>query len=141
MAFATHADVATQLGRTLTSAEQNQATAVIGRVEDLILEAAGRDDDWAAALEDVPATFTQLCVDKAIATITNPSAVASQSETLGEYQHSETFPRAADIGVRLSPDERREARRAAGRAIVTSPRAGSVLDDVYPLQHYPIDEE
>lgn len=137
MAFPTYTEVATRLGRTLTTAEQAIATAVIGSTTGLIAEAVGRDSDWAGDLDPVPQTLSELCIQKAIGAITNPSGVASHSETLGAYQHSETFPRAADIGVFLSPDERARVRRAVYGSSIASPRVGSVLDEVYPLGSSP----
>lgn len=107
MAFATDDDVATRLGRVLTSAEEAQATAVIATVTGLIADAAGRDGDWATALSPVPETLKALCVEKAVGAIVNPSNLAAQSETLGAASRSQTFPRSGDVGVFLTDAETR----------------------------------
>lgn len=132
MAFAAHSDVATRLGRDLTSKEQSQATAVIATVEGLIAEAVGRDTNWAAGLSPVPATLKTLCVEKAVLAIVNPHAVASQTESLGEYSRAEVFPRSSDVGIQLSHDEGMRCRAAVYGSNVAAPRVGGILDDVYP---------
>lgn len=133
MAFATHEDVQTRLGRDLTEQEQGTATDVIADVTGLIVDCVDRDSDWAAGLDPVPAALKAICVEKALAAIVNPRGVASQSESLGAHSHSETFRRTADVGVFLTPlEERRVARAVYGRNSGSStPR--SVLDRTIDL--------
>ena len=129
MAFATYTDVANRLLRTLTSAEQTAATAVIADVTTQIADEVGRDAAWAAALSPVPGYLKAICIEKAISAIANPSNFASESETLGSYSHSQTYPRATDGGVLLTDDEARRVRAAVYGTGVASPTVGSWLDD------------
>lgn len=134
MPWADADDVATRLGRTLNAAEEAQAEMVIGSVTALVLELLSEDQDWADTLDPVPQTLVLLCIEKAVGTIVNPNNVASESEALGAYQHSHTFPRAADIGIFLSDDEQRRVRRAVGgapRAVtLASPYPGTETSDL-----------
>lgn len=135
MAFATTTDVETRLGRGLTSAESALAAAVITSVEGLIAEALGKDQDWIDALDPVPTTLSQLCIEKAVALITNPEGAASVSETLGAYSNSTTFPRAADIGIFLSRDEVARVRQAVSGLSRGTARQASVVDDVIEIRY------
>lgn len=139
--FATAGDVAARLGRTLTTDEQNQATAVIGTVSGLILEAVGRDDEWADDLDPVPVTFKAVCVEKVVSILANPDGLASLSKTLGSFTHSATFPRAADIGIFLSPLEVAAVRTALSGGLRSgSARMRSIVDDVIELTPVPVVE-
>lgn len=141
MAFAEPDDVATRLGRELTEPEEGVATSVIITVTGLIAALLDQDAEWVTDLDPVPAYFQALCVEKAIGAIANPSNLAAESEQLGAYQHSQTFPRSLDAGVFLTAYERREVRRAANleslRAVEyeTWPEeATSDLDFTFPLE-------
>ena len=113
-AIATHEDVAARLARTLTEAQQQQATAVIASVTGLIGDTTGLTVDEVEALSPVPETLKALAVDKAVLLVDNPGGLAAFTETLGAHTYSGTYPRAADIGIFLSADERRRVRRAVG---------------------------
>lgn len=102
MAFAVADDVATRLMRELTAAEEALAEYAIETVTGLISDALDKDADWAEDLTPVPTALSALCVEKAVGLIVNPSNVASQSESLGAFSHSETYPKASDIGIFLS---------------------------------------
>ena len=130
--FATYADVATRMGVTLTSAQQAQATAVIAMVEDLIAEAVYKDSDWAAALDPVPATLTNICVEKAILSLANPKGLESETETLGAYSHTERFntkESIAAMGIFLNAADRAKARRAVYGSNVSTVRTATVLEE------------
>ena len=126
MAFATSDDVAARLQRTLTSAEQAAATAAIADVTGQIVEAVDRDAAWAAALVDVPATFKAICVEKALAAITNPLGVAAQALGAASY----TFRRNSDGGVLLTDSDERRVRRAWFGTATGTARTRSAIDDV-----------
>lgn len=130
MAFATTSDVSSRLGRTLTAAETDSAALTISIVQSLIAAEAGRDDAWATALSPVPAYFRALCIEKAISAIANPSNIASTSETLGAFSHSETYPRAQDGGALLSDEESTQVRRVIYGSGIASPHLTSFLDDL-----------
>jgi hypothetical protein len=129
MAFATSSDVATRLMRTLTTAETTLATYAIAEVTGLIAEALDKDDDWAAALTPVPSTLKSLCVEKAVGLIVNPNNVASHSESLGAFSHSETFPKASDVGIFLSSAEKNRAKRAVYGSNLIEVRTPSAMEE------------
>jgi len=129
LAFATSADVATRLGRALTEAETAQIDGALGDVAQLIRQAGGKAADWMPATT-VPRLLRSLSIEKAIGVIVNPHNLASESEQLGAYQHSQTFPRSADIGIFLSDDERRQVRRAIYGTNAASVRPPSLVDDL-----------
>lgn len=110
MAFATTGDVATRLGRALTTAETAMAAQVIELVTGEIALVLGEDAAWAEALTPVPAYFKGLCIDKVLKVGTNPNLVQSISEQLGAHATSKTFPQGVG-GVALTPDEIRQVRR------------------------------
>lgn len=113
MAFATTADVATRLGRALTAAEQAMAQQVIDSVTAQISAVVNEGSEWATALDPVPEVFKSLCIEKVIYIGSNPNGIASESETLGAYTHSQTFPRSMDsYGVLLTDEEKRSVRQA-----------------------------
>lgn len=142
MAFATHEDVQTRLGRDLTSTEQAAATDVIATVTGLIVDCVDRDEEWAEDLSPVPAALKAICVEKAIGAISNPHGVASFSESLGAHSYSQTSRRSADVGPFLTPFEERQVQRAVyGRnSHSSSPR--SVVDRIIDLaEARDVDEE
>ncbi len=130
--LATAADVAARLGRELTVEETDAADAAIATVTGLIAEAVNKPTSWADTLSPAPETLKALCVEKAIGIIANPENLASTAETLGAFSDSRTFPRAADIGIFLSADERRRVRRAVFGTLVGSPQVPSTADDIWP---------
>jgi hypothetical protein len=112
MAFAKASDVEKRIGRALTDLEKGVAESAISTVTGLIIDCVDRDQAWADALDSVPAALTGLCVEKALGAVSNPLNLASESETLGAYSNSQTFPRSADVGVFLTPFEERIVSRA-----------------------------
>lgn len=125
MTFATSSDVETRLGRSLTTAEKATAEAVITTVTGLIVDVVDRDSDWAEALDPVPEALKAICVEKARQEIANPTGVRSESETLGAYQHSQTYRDSSETAVFLTPFEERQVQRAVygKNAASSSPRA------------------
>jgi hypothetical protein len=129
MPFATADDVSTRLGRELTTPEEDQVTAVIDSVDGLIRSEVDRDADWDP--DPVPAYLKELTIQKAIAAIVNPFNLASQSEQLGVFQHSETYQRAQDGGIALSEAEGRAVRSAVYGEAAGSARLKNPIDDVF----------
>lgn len=127
--FATTEDVATRLGRELTDAERYQVSGALTAVGGFICSAADRQPDWEP--DPTPAYFKELSIQKAIAALVNPANLASQSEQLGAFQHSETFQRSQDGGLTLSDDEGRAVRDAAYGTGAGSARTRAVVDDVF----------
>lgn len=101
MAFATAEDVATRLGRDLTSEEGAQADFLLETATGVIAGACGKDDAWAAALSPVPTIVKGMCVELVVRVMSNPASVRSQSEQLGQYQHSESYRDGAQGGGML----------------------------------------
>lgn len=128
MPFAEPKDVQARLGRSLTSAEEETASAVIAAVTGLIVDCVDRSAEWATSLDPVPEALKAICVEKAISAITNPTSLASESESLGAYQHSQTFQRSSDVGIYLSPFEERLISRAVYGATSGSASAVSMVD-------------
>lgn len=128
MALATADDVATRLGRILTTAEEASAELVIEVVTGLLADATSKTS---AQLDTLALPALRLIViEKAVSAIVNPENVASLSEQLGAYQHSQTFPRASDVGIYLTDTEERLARRAVWGTNTGSVRLGSIFEEV-----------
>lgn len=131
--FADTDAVAARLGRDLTEGEEGIAESVIESITLQIAEAVDRDADWADELDPIPATFTALCVEKSIAAIANPLNVASQSETMGSWNSSQTFPRAQDVGALLTAEEESRIRKAWFGQASGSARLPSMVDDILDI--------
>lgn len=140
MAFAKAEDVEKRIVRPLTDAEKNAAESVIETVTGLIIDCAGRDDAWAEALDPVPVALTGLIVEKCIGAIGNPLNLAAQSETLGAYSGSQTFPRSGDIGVFLTPFEERIVSRAVYGSTSGSSVPKGMFDREIELVESPTEE-
>ncbi|HET7588603.1 MAG TPA: hypothetical protein VFK14_00235 [Solirubrobacterales bacterium] len=125
MAFAKIDDVTARVTRPLTAAEVKAAEYVLEAVSGLICETAGRGEGDLGS----PIYFKVLCVEKAVSAISNPLNVASQSETLGSYQHSETFPQALDSSAFLTEEEERKVRQISNGFVSSSTRTKSLLHD------------
>jgi hypothetical protein len=121
-AFASTDDVATRLGRSLTAAEEAQIEGVLEAVDGMIRDAVDRDIDWAPV--PVPSLLREVSIQKAIAALTNPPNIASES--LGEY--SVTFQRGQDGGIALSEAEGRMLRLAVYGTNTASSYPRSVVD-------------
>lgn len=126
MAFATTDDIAARLGRELSDSELDRAEWIIPLVQALILEVAGT-----AEPNPAPAYYRALCVEKTINVIENPSGLATESESLGDWSHSQTFQRAGDAGVFLTDREEQMIRRIANNAASGSSRPHSIVHDTY----------
>jgi hypothetical protein len=133
-AFTTSDDVATRLARELTAAEDAQADLLIEQATALIADAAGKDDDWALALSPVPDALAALTIEVAARAMAAPIGVRSQQETIGSYNHSESYPDQLAQGLHLTAAEERRVRRIVFGTTTASTRPGSVLDDLYDLE-------
>jgi hypothetical protein len=93
--FATLADLAVRLGRAssseLTAAQQAQGTLLLTLATGLITQAVDRDSTWADALSPVPTLLRAITLEVAARVMQNPVGARSESETLGQYQHSTSF--------------------------------------------------
>jgi hypothetical protein len=110
--YATVGDIAARLGRDLTEGEEQTASLLLESVSGLIAEAAGESPGYVP--DPMPSVVRLLAIEKVIGVLNNPHGFASFTKQLGAFTQSGTFPRASDIGVFLSEDERRRVRRALG---------------------------
>jgi hypothetical protein len=140
MALAASKDVEARIGRTLTASEKGIADSVIGTVTGLIIDCVDRDQDWADKLDPVPVALTGLIVEKCIGAISNPLNLAAQSETLGSYSGSQTFPRSGDVSVFLTPFEERIISRAVYGTTTGSALPKGMFDREIELAESPTGE-
>lgn len=133
MAWPTNTDIATRLARTLTTAEENQADLLIEQAIAAVADACGKDDDWADALDPIPAALAGIIIEAVARAITAPIGVRSTQETLGTYSHSESYTDQLAHGLQLTPAEERRARRIVFGASTGSATLPSVLDTLYDL--------
>lgn len=100
MAFATTSDVAARLGRALTSAEEDQAEALLDAAQATIEVVIDRAE---ADLDTVPDVCGSVCVSMVLRGMANPHGFASDTESLGAYSKSQTYGR--DSGSELTPTQ------------------------------------
>lgn len=131
MAFATTSDVQTRIGRTLTTAETNQASQLLVAATSIIAQAGGKDDDWVDELETTPQILKTICIEMVARVVDNPANLDSFRETIGSYSYSKDF-RAGYLMP--TPPERDLIRQVIGTPSTASPRIESVLSDVFPLE-------
>jgi hypothetical protein len=131
MAFATTSDVQTRIGRTLTTAETNQASQLLTAATSIIAQAGGKDDDWVDDLETTPQILKTVCIEMVARVVDNPANLDSFRETIGSYSYSKDF-RAGYLMP--TPPERDLIRQVIGTPSTTGVRLDSVLTDVFPLE-------
>ena len=129
MAWPTNADIGTRLARALTTAEEEQADLLLEQAIAAVADACGKDDDWSADLDPVPAALAGIVIEAVARTISAPVGVRSQS--LGQW--SESYPDQLAQGLQLSPAEERRARRIVFGSNSGSATLPSVLDDLFDL--------
>ena len=133
MAWPTNTDIATRLARTLTTAEETQADLLLEQAVAAVADACGKDDDWADALDPIPAALAGIVIEAVARAITAPIGVRSTQETLGTYSHSESYTDQLAHGLQLIAAEERRARRIVFGASTGSATLPSVLDTLYDL--------
>lgn len=131
MAFATIDDITAR--RALTESETTQAEALLDAATGVITVAAGKTDAWAADYE-APAIIRFLTVEIVLRMLANPTGVASVSEALGAYQHTERF-RDNGGGLLLSPSEELLVSRAVHGTTSGSARLDSTLTDIFDMTY------
>lgn len=131
MAFATTDDVGTRLGRDLSDPETLAVTFLLEGATAVIAEGAGRDDDWAAALDPVPKLLKLLAVELTCRALANPNALDGLTEQLGAFNYSARF-RNEGGGLLLTKTEELIVGRVVNGSNRASPRTPSILDDIYP---------
>lgn len=116
-AFATVEDVATRLGRDLTSTEEGQVELLLGMATASIANAVGKNDEWAETLDPVPEILRGFCIELTCRAMANPQGLFSKSETIGSYSYTNSFNRDTPSGLSLSPLEVRVLRKAVGKLV------------------------
>lgn len=113
--FATLDELALRLGKTgsgdLTAAQSAQGAMLLELVTGLIVDAVDRDDTWAATYSPVRRELRAVTLEAVARVMQNPSGARSESETLGQYQHSASYTDHAH-GLELTEAEARMCRRA-----------------------------
>lgn len=136
MAFATVEDLATRLGRELTTTEAGQGELLIELASLAIAGACDKTEAWIATVNPVPALVRVTCLEAAVRVMVNPTGARSSSEQLGSYQRSESFhayfdPAAA--GISLTEAEVLRVRRAVFGTSSGSATVESLADDIADL--------
>ena len=131
MAFATAEDIATRLGRTLSSTEAATAEMLLDAATAVIAEAASKNDAWAAALTPVPNMLKFLAVEVVVRAMANPEALSRFQEQLGAYSSTKAFATVtAGGGLMLTDVETNLVRRTVYGRLSGSVRVESLADDV-----------
>lgn len=133
--FASTSELAALLGRTFTDAEEVSADLILGLASDAITAAVDKDSVWAGSLV-VPTGLKVLCLSIARRLMVNPTGARSQSESLGSYQHAESYSDQAAGGLELTTAERLTARRIVYGSTSASVRVGAIIDDTLVAGHY-----
>jgi hypothetical protein len=126
--FATVAEVATRLGRDLTSDEQGSVALLIQLATATIANAADKTEEWAAELDPIPLILKGFCIELVCRTFANPMGLFSESKTLGSFQHSQSFNKDVSSAMALSDVEVLVIRRAVRGTNAGSARAESTAD-------------
>jgi hypothetical protein len=113
MSFGTPADVATRLGRDLNATETATAQYLLDAATSLIARAAGKDDDWAAALSPVSPLLVFVSVEMVARVMSNPNSLKEYSERLGDYRLDATFD-PSTLGLELMNREQEIVGQAVG---------------------------
>ncbi len=136
--FASLNDLAVLLGNAssanLTDAQAAQGTMLLELATGVLTGALGKDDDWAAALDPVPAALRLVCLAMVAPVMQNPGGARSESETLGAYSHSTSYTDDAHGLGELTTAWLAMCRRAVyGRGSATT-IPGTTLDLLIELQ-------
>lgn len=134
MAFAIAEDVATRLGRTLTTVEAATVDQLLDQATGTIAAAADKTDQWAAALNPVPQILWAMTIELVVRSIGNTGGLRSESETLGQYQSSRSFAEPGKGGGMLLSDlEERVIRRAVYGRTSGSAKTESLATEIADL--------
>jgi len=129
--FASVSDVATRLGRSLSTDEADSVDLLLTIATATIANAADKDDEWAATLSPVPTILQGFCIELTCRAFANPEGLFSTSKTIGSYTNSKSFNKDVSSAMALSDIEVLVIRRAVNGTNAGSARAENVLDDLY----------
>lgn len=136
MALATVEDIATRLGRELSTTEAATAEMLIEAATGEIAHAADKDDAWADDLTPVPRILKFICIEAVRRVMVNPASLRSKSETLGAFQHSESYQAPAEGSgseIHLTKREELMVRREVWGRTSGSGRAESTATEIHDI--------
>jgi hypothetical protein len=136
--FCTVTDIATRLGRNLTTDEQSTVQMLCDLVTNEMCAAADKDADYPGSLTEIPLPLRSIAIDVVTRVMLNPQGYSSTSETLGAYSYTQRYGSSGDgaggpTGIALTPAEERRVRRAVFGASVASIEVPSIFDQELPL--------
>lgn len=138
--FATLDELALRLGKAstadLTAAQAAQGRMLLELVTGLIVDACDRDDTWAATYTPIRREVRAVCLEATARILQNPSGARSESETIGQYQHSSSYTDSAH-GLSLTDNEILMCRRA----IIGTTSGSAALESVLNTGYVPIDPD
>lgn len=135
MPWPTKTDIASRIGRALTSAEDDQAELLLDQAVSLVAGACDKDDDWADALDPIPTGLASIVIEATARAMAAPIGLRSRQETLGQHSYSESFPDQLAQGLQLTEAEELRARRIVFGSNSGGARAESIADDL--SENYP----
>lgn len=124
--LATLDELALRLGYTPNAAE---ATMLLEMATGLIVDAVGRDEEWLSTLAPIPTVLRAICLEMVARVLANRTSARSESETLGQYQHSVSFTDGAH-GLALTDSEILLARRTVLTYTSGSSRVDSLITEL-----------
>jgi hypothetical protein len=122
-------------GRELSATEAATAEMLIEAATGEIAAAADKTDAWADDLTPVPRIIKFICIEAVHRVMSNPKSLRSQSETLGAFQHSESYQAdsAAGSAIHLTEREVLMVRREVYGRTSGSGRAESTASEIHDL--------
>lgn len=130
MAFASVDDVKARLARPLTEADEAAAEFLLIGAQ-MFVEAAAEKTE-AQLGDEVPPVLRFVAVEVVCRAMANPQGLASESETLGAYSHTERYS-AEGADLLLTKTEELLVRRAVHGTLSGSTEPASLADDAYAL--------
>jgi|GEM_PF-1651107 len=126
MAFASEADVEARLGRDLTAAEQTMVTFLLDAASAVVANAADKE---VADVVPEPEILRFVTVEVIARAISNPSGLYSQTKSLGQFSHSQTFRKELSSDLFLTDTEETLVRRAILGQLSGSADTASLAND------------
>lgn len=129
MAFASIDDVKARLGRPLTEADEAAANFLLVGAQMFVEAAAEKTEEQ---LDSFPPVLRFVTVEMVCRAMANPQGLASESETLGAYSHTERYS-AEGADLLLTKTEELLVRRAVHGTLSGSAELASLASDAYAL--------
>jgi hypothetical protein len=130
MAFASVEDIAARLGRVLTDLEKGAATFLLEGAQAIVEAAVERTEEQ---IDPLPPVLRFVTVEVVCRAMANPQGLASESETLGAYSHTERYSGEGVSDILLTKLEELMVRRAVHGTLSATAQTGSVVSDTYAL--------